>query len=423
MKPIILTLAALCVSCPFASNAVDMNGRLEWEWAYSTAQHRQQKNQLQLELEFNHELDGAYLTAITRLKADGLGYLLGSEQSSQSQFNRGLEWSGNAEFSLRELYFDFDLIQAQWRVGKQQQVWGQADGLKVLDRVNPQDFSEFILDEFEDSRIPLWMLAAETPVGESAALQLLWIPDTSYHRLTAQDSDFDLLAKAREQGLVLRSQKPKGLVKDSDVGLRYSDFIKGWDVSLNYLYHYNDFPSQVVRQHGEETFIDARYDRNHLLGASASNAFGDITLRAELGVNSHQYYATQNQAVPGVTKSSELSSVFGVDWHGFSDTLLSVQWFQSTLLEHDSGIHRDKTENTLSFLLDRKFSNETISFRSIVLHSINQADGLVRSTLKFNVSNNIDVWFGADFFYGDEGDLYGQFDQQDRVLFGLELGF
>ena len=47
MKPIIVTVAALCASWSFASNAVDMNGRIEWEWAYSTAQHRQQKNQLQ----------------------------------------------------------------------------------------------------------------------------------------------------------------------------------------------------------------------------------------------------------------------------------------------------------------------------------------------------------------------------------------
>lgn len=417
-----LAAAALVVnSAP--SLALDVNGRLEWEWAYATAEQRQQKNQLQLELEFNQEIGAAYLTGIARLKTDGLAYLQPGSQSSQGKAARAIQLGGKTELSLRELYLDFDWGQAQWRLGKQQQVWGQADGLKVLDRVNPQDFSEFILDEFEDSRLPLWMLAVEKPLSDSAAIQLLWIPDNSYHRLPAAGTDFDLLAKVHKQGLAIKGKKPGKLIKDSDVGLRYSDFVHGWDVSVNYLYHYNDFPSQYLQINAEGPYIDARYQRNHLIGASVSNAFDELTVRAEVGINSHQYFSRRDGQTGGQAKSAEFSSVLGLDWHGFSDTLLSLQWFQSSLLQYQQGIVRDKIEHTASFLYQQNFHNETITFRTLALHSLNQGDGLIRPKLKFNLSSDVDIWFGADIFYGSGDGLYGQFKQKDRVLLGIELGF
>jgi len=418
---VLATVALAVNSAP--SLALDVNGQLEWEWAYASAEQRQQKNQLQVELEFNQEFGAAYITGIARLKTDGLAYLQPGSQSSQGKANRAIQLGGKTELSLRELYLDFDWGQAQWRLGKQQQVWGQADGLKVLDRVNPQDFSEFILDEFEDSRLPLWMLAVEKPLSNSAALQLLWIPDNSYHRLAAAGTDFDLLAGVHQQGLAIKGKKPGKLIKDSNIGLRYSDFVQGWDVSVNYLYHYNDFPSQYLQLDAEGPHIDARYQRNHLIGASVSNAFDELTVRAEVGINSHQYFSRRDGQAGGQAKSAEFSSVLGLDWHGFSDTLLSLQWFQSSLLQYQQGIVRDKIEHTASFLYEQKFNNETITFRTLALHSLNQGDGLFRPKLKFNLSSDIDIWFGADIFYGSGNGLYGQFKQKDRVLFGIELGF
>jgi len=69
-------------------------------------------------------------------------------------------------------------------LGRQQNVWGKADGLKVLDLVNPQDFRELILDDFDDSRIPLWAVNAEIPVAE-VVVPLVWIPeDCEAHKLS-----------------------------------------------------------------------------------------------------------------------------------------------------------------------------------------------------------------------------------------------
>jgi len=63
---------------------------------------------------------------------------------------------------LREAYIDTTNDDWALRIGKQQVVWGTADGMKLLDAINPTDYSEMAQNQMEDSRIPVWMLNAET---------------------------------------------------------------------------------------------------------------------------------------------------------------------------------------------------------------------------------------------------------------------
>ncbi|MBF0620508.1 MAG: RNA polymerase-associated protein rapA [Magnetococcales bacterium] len=68
---------------------------------------------------------------------------------------------------LRELYLDTTVGGLDLRIGKQQVVWGTADGIKLLDILNPTDWREFVQNTMEDARIPVWMVKAEYE-GESA---------------------------------------------------------------------------------------------------------------------------------------------------------------------------------------------------------------------------------------------------------------
>ncbi|MGB0723273.1 MAG: RNA polymerase-associated protein rapA [Gammaproteobacteria bacterium] len=74
---------------------------------------------------------------------------------------------------LRELYFDTRVGEFDIRIGKQQVVWGTADGIKLLDIINPTDFRELNQNTMEDSRIPIWMVNIERPVGETGNVQFI----------------------------------------------------------------------------------------------------------------------------------------------------------------------------------------------------------------------------------------------------------
>jgi len=74
---------------------------------------------------------------------------------------------------LREAYFDKKADDWDLRIGKQQVVWGTADGIKLLDIVNPTDFSEMAQNQMEDSRIPVWMVNAEKIQEDGSSLQFI----------------------------------------------------------------------------------------------------------------------------------------------------------------------------------------------------------------------------------------------------------
>jgi len=75
--------------------------------------------------------------------------------------------------ALREAYVDTTANDWSIRAGKQQVVWGTADGMKLLDMINPTDYSEMAQNQMEDSRIPVWMINAETTNEDGSEFQVI----------------------------------------------------------------------------------------------------------------------------------------------------------------------------------------------------------------------------------------------------------
>lgn len=70
-----------------------------------------------------------------------------------------------------DIYFDnFDL-----RIGKQQIIWGKADGVFITDVISPRDLSEFILPDFEEIRIGTNAVKFDYYLGNST-FEAVWIP-------------------------------------------------------------------------------------------------------------------------------------------------------------------------------------------------------------------------------------------------------
>ena len=403
-----------------------------------------QKFEAIFEPEWNTSLnDNLDMTFIARMRVDAydnLGYE-GERLAIYSSINGPLLEGSHGDFSIREWYVDTELLNSYWRIGKQQVVWGQADGLKVLDVVNPQSYREFILDEFADSRIPLWMLNIEVPLtyknSDYGSLQILWLPDTTYNEFAAQGTVYELtsplLVPQQVDGITLagiNENKPSG-ASDGDMGLRYSSFYDGWDLTFNYLYHYHDNPvfyqTVVGSATDSEVTIDATYKRNNLIGATASKAFGSFTLRTEIGYSSNTYHLIDNRSKPfvenqGVHESDELASVIGLDYQGIENTMLSMQWLQSTIFDYEAYLIRPQHNHILSWLYKQTFQNETWALDVLALYGLDQDDSSIQLQLSYMLESNIKLWAGADVFTGPEESLFGQFDHTDRILIGFEWG-
>lgn len=412
--------------------AAEVSGLLKSQTAVNLHGDGVQQQEWLLDLEYNDRLGQGELTAIGRLRfdtVDDLNYSASTKPDNYSAIGGPLISGQHGELGLRELYWQYDGESSFWQVGKQQVVWGEADGLKLLDRVNPQSFREFILDDFDDSRIPLWMLNVQFYVTASGTLQLLWIPDTSAHELAPTQSPFAFTSPALvptpEPGFMTILQEaeiPDALIADSDFGLRFGDFISGWDFTLNYLFHYVDEPVVRAQMEGSEIFLSQQYERSHLLGASASTVFGNWILRTEVAYETDRYHRSHT-ALPGVVRANQWSSVVGLDWQGWSDQFISLQWFQTSILGDTTELVKKRREDTLTFLWESTFFNQTVTAKWLHIQSLDHEDGVARARLNYNYSSNLDLSIGADLFYGDSEQLFGQFNNTDRISIGFVWGF
>jgi hypothetical protein len=91
---------------------------------------------------------------------------------------------------LREFYFDTSGGGWDWRLGKQQVVWGTADGIKLLDIINPTDYRELNQNTSEDARIPVWMINAEKQFDNGGNLQVI-VSEARPNFIAGLDEDGD----------------------------------------------------------------------------------------------------------------------------------------------------------------------------------------------------------------------------------------
>jgi len=350
-----------------------------------------------------------------------------------SSMTKPVSTGDSVEIELRELFYENQIGDWYLVFGKQQIVWGKSDGLKVLDVVDPQSYREFILEDFEQSRIPLWTLNLEQTFNDWT-MQLLWLPDQTYHALPKPDATYAFssprLVPQAVPGVAVQLRqpmRPNDVIADSDAGIRMSGFVDGWDLSLNYLYQYDNQPAlhqQLEVSSSPVVVLTPRYHRTHVLGGSFSRAFGDWVTRAELGYFTEHYFLTRNPSVvDGVARSEELNYVLGLDWSGMSDTFISAQLFQSWLPGYDGGIVRPRLDTSTTFLIRRNLNNDTLTIELLWIANANDGDGLVRPKISYDLEDNIRIWSGLDIFYGNQSGLFGQFDKNDRILLGVELGF
>lgn len=184
---------------------------------------------------------------------------------------------------IREAYFTGTIPlanghQIDLSLGRQQVVWGRTDLFRVLDVINPVDFSRNnIYDELEDIRIPMGILTAEyrwgaTDTFDDLNLQFLWKwekfrPNNlgqggSPNAIIDAGSFFRAMNNCWDNGCTVsnfaaggastdfpvhsigirRANLPGWDIEETDVGMRLEGVYKSVGFSFNALYYTSQFP-------------------------------------------------------------------------------------------------------------------------------------------------------------------------------------
>jgi len=345
----------------------------------------------------------------------------------------------------RQVLFDGKVKKVDLKLGLQQVVWGQADGLRVLDVINPLDYREFILEDFLDSRRPLWMARADMPLGkpENGSLQLIWVPYFAPARLPGPENEFGL-GESFGLGLISSAQGDNGLppfttrveaterqaykLKSSQGGARYRRSLGAWDVTANYFYGWEDTPTSYLK--GFETNPDnplpvvvfkPKFDRREVIGGTAVTNFGSVVLRTEAGWNRNRPAAvTDNPPKTGFEKFGLFSSVVGLDWSANTWAWISGQYFFQSVQAPQNRLLFPRNNHLASVYFRTNFLRDTLRPELFILTGLNERQFMVRPKLIKTIGDHWSVGVGADFLGGKQNNALGYFDSRDRLVLELK---
>lgn len=342
------------------------------------------------------------------------------------------------EMTIRELYIDLYFDSFDIRLGKQQIVWGEADGLFITDIVNPLDLREFILADSEDIRMGIIAAKFQLYLNNSR-LESIWIPQFVPAKFSPLDEPWafytpiDEIAKIIPDSLITihSTNLPENYLKNSEFGFRYSTFIKGIDLAFSYHYTWDDYP--VFRQYYKQTAnpfipfsvtIIPEHDRLTVIGGKFSTTLGPTVIRGEGALYRNKNFYTGNMMDEDrVVQKDFLNYMIGLEMTP-GNAFISGQLVQEVILDYNAQLANDETVNTGTLLLSHTFANETIKPEIFTIYNLTHEDYWGRFSVKYYPLDDVEIILAADIFGGNKKNkLFSQFDDNDNFYVKVKYSF
>jgi hypothetical protein len=335
-----------------------------------------------------------------------------------------------AQFRFGETFLDFSTGSLDWRVGRQQIVWGEMVGLFFADVVSAKDLRDFILPDFDVLRIPQWSARAEYFKNDFHA-EAMWIPFPSYDLIgtpfklgkPGAGSDFyPYPVSPAGIPIIMDEKKPDNAIDHTNYGLRLSQLTNGWDFS-GFWYSSMDSQPTFYRDVINQQVFYPRHDRIWQAGGTLAKDLGSFVFKAEtVYTDGRSYNVTNLTDSDGLVEQNTLDWVVGLDFNPTTDTRLNTQLFQRIFVNHDPDTIFDKYESGISLLVNHKFLHNWVA-EALLIHSLNRKDWMLRPKVTWRFQPNWRLNLGLDVFSGPPKGLFGQYDNKDQVYTELRRDF
>jgi hypothetical protein len=398
----------------------------------------------------------------------------------------------NPSVNVNEAYLDLYTGTVDLRMGIQKFAWGRLDEINPTDNLNTEDLTEGGTNDEVDRKIGVPSLKINA-YSDLANVELGWIPVYVPYRLPQPDERW--FPKVLKPPAVINTGTAVGAVPvkttyqdinlppvtmgNSEVGVRISKYIEGWDISCSYFSGYDVMPitkapvDLTVEMKNPlaldysinaETTMIPQINRISVYGFDFTTTVSSFTLRGEYAYFKGKYY---NQRLDPVLKQlvtkekqdeiykefndkyfasggKEKIQVFHIDTriplqedsmkygigldYIYGDTSVSAQFIQEFIphYEEDKPIYFNKNgANTLlTFLFKQFFLQNAMELNIRIAYDIEFRDYVVKPSLKYNFTDNLQGTIGALLINGKYDDsLFGQYRENDEIFARLRCSF
>lgn len=333
------------------------------------------------------------------------------------------------EFGLREAYLDMRFDKFDIRVGKQQIIYGKAEGVFITDAVSPKDLSEFLLPDFNEIRMGITAAKANYYFGNST-IEGVWAPVFTPTLMPEMNSIWRptmVFPIAPTYDNSTTEITPN--LENSELFLRFSNMGSRADFEIVGGYFWDDDPTMHITKEVDPITMQLigltvrpEHHRLTMGGASFSTQVGPTLLRGEGGYYSGKYFQTETPTIPDATiKKDYIHYMVGLDYT-LVGVMLSAQFIQENILDYERGIRNDEVESTMTFLAKKDFLREKLWLELFAYVGLNNEDALIRPKISYAFADGFDIQLGANIFVGNKG-RFGQFDANDMIYTKIKYSF
>jgi hypothetical protein len=358
------------------------------------------------------------------------GYMDQDERDARfPDFNDQLDFVRELYISADKQLDNGDILNLSF--GKQQVVWGKTDLFRVLDVINPVDYSRHnIYDELEDIRIPQWMLTAEWRMGpnevfDDSNFSIVWnIDKFRPHNLGTCGQAYRIV----DAGCFFSSRIIGGgpyVINDVDehdwslansqVGLKWEGVYGDATFSLNALHYRQQLPSIHTSGNGVAPvpgsnfgLFNIHFPEVNLIGGSIDyySMNQDAVWRLETSF-------TQGEEQPrdayGYKKTDMFRYVIGFDKNisipelgTRSAFLVSTQLFGEHILDHEVDMPNEEDNWIATLLLKGFYVNNRLSPQIIIAHDFGADATAIAPSIEYLVDDHWKVNVGFNIKEGGD---------------------
>lgn len=394
--------------------------------------------------------------------------------------------------NINEAYLDLYTGKVDFRLGIQKFAWGRLDEINPTDNLNTEDLTEGGTNDEVERKIGAPSLKINA-YSDFANVEIGWVPVYIPYRLPEPDERWfpqvlkppaviktgtavgDVPVKTVYRDIDI----PPATIGNSELGVRISRYIEGWDVSCSYFSGYDIMPIMnapvdlIVEMKdplaldysiGAEATMVPQIHRMNVYGLDFSTIISSFTLRGEYAYFNGKYYNQKLDSVLAqhVTKEKqneiyrefnskyfasagkERIQVFHIDTripyrkdsmkyglgidYIYGDTSVSMQFIQEFIPHYDMDrpvyFNKNGTDTLLTFLFKQFFLQNTMEFNLRAAYGAEFRDCIVKPSLKYNFTDTVQGTLGVLFISGKYDDsLFGQYRDNDEIYARLRCSF
>ena len=336
-------------------------------------------------------------------------------------------------FIFREIYLDLYFNSVDIRIGKQQIVWGKADGVFITDIVSPLNLTEFLLPDFDEIRIGVYAAKFDFYFGNST-VEAIWKPVFAGTEFPPPGSIWYKPPELPAPPTFDRSKEEiKPSLENSEIYLKYSLSSSAIDFDFMGGYVWDQTPSMhVQKEFGLDSLgnpiltgllITPEHHRLYVTGGSFTSTIKSFVVRGEAAYYNGKYFQTADpEAEDALTQKDYLHYVVGLDY-GIGNLKLSTQFIQKYIMDYEDPIDEDEFQNTMTFLARYDAMRETLHFELFSYVGLNYGDALIRPKITYDISDGFSILLGSNIFVGDERGMFGKYNDNSMIYTKIKYYF